>query len=135
MNRRQFLRSGAIFSIAVAAAPSLALTPTIKEEAVADYAGCPGYEVILADLIVGFRNVFPDAELAAYSSDMQFLSFLAHEQCDMLCAASKIYAAFSPVTATGVELDRLSRIVDGPIRGWVESDETFRARILAIFQK
>jgi hypothetical protein len=114
MNRRNFLRSGAIFGVGLSLAPSLAgsvIPPpqtTTASTAVPDYGpGCPGFAALLADLIVGFLNVFPDAYLTPDSADYQFLSVIALQQCDMFCQMDVLYRSFTPVAATGAELDKL----------------------------
>jgi hypothetical protein len=116
VNRRQFFRSGAAFGALLLAAPKMALSLSVQVKAAApelpvlDYAaGCPGYEAILADLIVGFKEVY-GPEIAISSDYHVLLEVVARQQCDTLCTIHRMYDALYGETAHGEQLDAISRM-------------------------
>jgi len=120
MNRRAFLRSGAVFGVGAALVPKLAFALPAQPEQplVLDYEpGCPGFAVLLEDLCVGFRKVFGEAvTLSPESADYQFLTVMAVQQCDLYCQMDALWRSYTPVTATGAGLDRRTGETDEEVR-------------------
>ena len=129
MNRRNFIRSGVIFGASLAFAPKLSyIVPEVKEpESQTEIfygPGCPGFEALLADLVVGFRAVFGEAALLAPdTADYQFLCVIAQQQCGLYCQIETIYKASMPQAVTEAYLDKLIKYM-----GASETDEEPRKR-------
>jgi hypothetical protein len=129
MNRRDFLRSGAIFGAAVAIAPAVALAEPqwlapvdiqVKLTIHPHEFGCPGFEAIREDLIVGWKQAYgQDACLDPWTADGQLINVLASNMCDMYCNMARVYQSFSPQMAIGEDLDRLAKM-NGRARRFID---------------